>query len=279
MAETVNQHQQTTFTAPINGTTADASEVLNNDNTLRGKHNEHDSDAGIHVQSSTAAARPAAGVAGRKWFTTDTKRFYYDNGTSWVELDYAAEADTNVFTDVQTFTRTNGTDIAVQTRRAADASHRLKIDADGKLEWNDGAGGDAITLENLAAGGDSLQLAGASLLIPNGSIAAGESGGGGNSGAAVTLDLRNGNTFIYTLTANTAFTFSNDAYGHVFYLILIGDGSVRTPTWPAGVRWAGAAAPTFTSTANRADVVMFVRATAPGPQIRYYAARIMQNCG
>lgn len=90
MAGTVSQTQVSSFSTPTNGTTADADVVRGNDNTLRAKHNTHDADATIHVQSSVLASRPAAGTAGRFWVTTDSSvpRFWYDTGSTWAELDY-----------------------------------------------------------------------------------------------------------------------------------------------------------------------------------------------
>lgn len=92
MAETISQHQQSAFTTPINGANADASVVLSNDNTLRTAYNAHDADAGVHLQSSTAAGKPAASVAGRKWMTSDTLRIYYDSGSAWNEAGYIASS-------------------------------------------------------------------------------------------------------------------------------------------------------------------------------------------
>lgn len=86
MAETISQHQTTTFTTPVNNTLADASIVLGNDNTLVSNNNAHDADPGIHVQSSTLANRPAAGSLGRKWLTTDESQLYYDTGAAWVRI-------------------------------------------------------------------------------------------------------------------------------------------------------------------------------------------------
>ena len=85
MAETVGQHTIAAITAPVNGQPQDANVVRGNDNTIRVGHNSHDSDPGIHVQSSTYDARPAAGSAGRKWITQQDGRFelWYDDGSRW----------------------------------------------------------------------------------------------------------------------------------------------------------------------------------------------------
>jgi len=91
MAQTVAQHSVASFTSPVNGTSPiDANQVRGNDNTLRSGYNDHDADPGIHLQSSAAASRPAAGELGRKWLTTDTGsvRLYFDTGSAWAEVSY-----------------------------------------------------------------------------------------------------------------------------------------------------------------------------------------------
>ena len=60
MATTVGQNTIATITSPQNGDALDATVVVGNDNTIRTAFNSHDSDSGIHLQSSTLAARPAA---------------------------------------------------------------------------------------------------------------------------------------------------------------------------------------------------------------------------
>jgi hypothetical protein len=62
--------------------------VRGNDNSLRTAYVNHDADAGIHLQSSTFASRPAAGTAGRKWITTDagSYKIWFDDGTRWHEI-------------------------------------------------------------------------------------------------------------------------------------------------------------------------------------------------
>lgn len=89
---TVGSHQQAPFTTPLNATSpVDADEVRLNDNALQTTYNAHDSDATIHVQSSTLSLRPPAGTEGRLWFTSDTRRYYYDDGVSWLALTVSAD--------------------------------------------------------------------------------------------------------------------------------------------------------------------------------------------
>lgn len=87
----VGQNQVTTFTTPVNGTSPiDANQVRGNDNTIKTSYDAHDSDPSIHLQSSTAAARPVAATAGvgAKWIDNDTYRVYYSDGSAWHEVAY-----------------------------------------------------------------------------------------------------------------------------------------------------------------------------------------------
>jgi len=102
MSTTVGSHAVVTFTTPINGAALDATVVRGNINTLRTAYVAHDADTGIHVQSSLLIDRPAPGLAGRKWMTTDigAVRLWSDNGSSWEEIDYAREDGPVQFTDL-----------------------------------------------------------------------------------------------------------------------------------------------------------------------------------
>lgn len=102
MSELVGSHPVSTITTPSNGDPLDANVVRNNDNTIRAAYVSHDADPGIHVQSSDLANRPVAGVAGRKWMTTDTGsvKLWYDNGSSWEEIAYVPAGGAATFTDL-----------------------------------------------------------------------------------------------------------------------------------------------------------------------------------
>lgn len=94
----IGQNQQTSFANPQNGQAPDADVIRNNDNALVAKHNAHDADATIHVQTGTLASRPAAGTAGAVYID-ENKRIYVDNGSVWGEVPYARldAAGTNAF--------------------------------------------------------------------------------------------------------------------------------------------------------------------------------------
>lgn len=123
MAGTIGQYQQGAFATPVNGTTADASVVLSNDNTIRSKHNSHDNDPTIHVQSSVLASRPAAATAQRIWVTSDGLRAYIDTGAAWSEFDYlcktAGGTVTGALTSVGGIALTGASGIAVGASKGA----------------------------------------------------------------------------------------------------------------------------------------------------------------
>ena len=88
---TVSNHQLSTFTTPVNGTSPiDANQVKGNDNSIKTAYNAHDADTTIHLQSGAVATRPAASTAGQTWLATDSSAVYLwlDNGSTWVEANY-----------------------------------------------------------------------------------------------------------------------------------------------------------------------------------------------
>lgn len=88
MATTVGQYQVSTITDPADSSAMVASTMRSVSSSLRTGINSHDNESGLHLQSSVAGSRPAAGTAGRKWLDTDTLLVKYDNGSSWVDLAY-----------------------------------------------------------------------------------------------------------------------------------------------------------------------------------------------
>ena len=95
----IDQHQITTFSTPVNGTTPiDANQVRGNDNTIKTSYNAHDADPTIHLQDSSLGAMPAAGVVGRKWMTNDQYRIYYDDGAAWHEMSYLGKSGDSTLT-------------------------------------------------------------------------------------------------------------------------------------------------------------------------------------
>lgn len=87
------------------------------------------------------------------------------------------------------------------------------------------------------------------------------------SSGTLALNLNTAQVFLVSLDANvTTFTVSNtpaDSNTLVgFTLILTADGTARTITWPASIKWAGGTAPTLTSTNLKKDVLSFITTAA-----------------
>jgi len=86
---------------------------------------------------------------------------------------------------------------------------------------------------------------------------------GSISSGTLTLNLNDAQVFEVSLNANiTTLTISNiDATSNTvnaFTVIFMGDGTARTITWPAAVKWPNATAPTMTSTNGKKDVLSFL---------------------
>lgn len=80
----------------------------------------------------------------------------------------------------------------------------------------------------------------------------------GNSGAALTLNVANGNVQKLTLTAGCTITLTSPASGTMRSLTLLvfqdGTGS-HAITWPGSVKWGNAGAPVLTTTASKMDMI------------------------
>jgi hypothetical protein len=75
------------------------------------------------------------------------------------------------------------------------------------------------------------------------------------------LDLATYTVFEFTLTQNiTSITIANvPAAGIVasMMIVITGDGTARTVTWPVNFKWPSGTAPSITSTLNKKDVFVF----------------------
>lgn len=83
------------------------------------------------------------------------------------------------------------------------------------------------------------------------------------SSNTLTLNLSSGNLFTCSLNSNiTTLTISNPPSGSNtaigFSLIFTADGTARSVTWPASIKWPGGTAPTLTSTNNKRDFLSFL---------------------
>lgn len=81
-----------------------------------------------------------------------------------------------------------------------------------------------------------------------------------SDGATITFDLSLSNKHRVTLGGNRTLALSNPVGGQAFTIRLEQDGGgPRTVTWFSTIKWAGGAAPTLTTTANKADTFLFIR--------------------
>jgi len=272
MAQTVGQHGVAAFTNPSNGDPLNATVVKANDNTVRAAYVDHDSDSGIHVQSSVLASRPAAGTVGRKWLTTDTGsvKLWFDTGSAWEEISYLTSSSNLNASNLSSGTVPDARFPAVLPAVSGANLTNLPSSAAaaGTLTGTTLASNVVTssltslgTLTGLTVGGTAnfqdntvqrpkLQDYGETRTAPT------------ISSGSLTLNLENGNVFEVALNANiTTFTISNPpASGTAgsLTLKLTADGTARTITWGASVKWPGGTAPTLTSTNNKVDVLVFV---------------------
>ena len=232
MPTTVGSHSVSAFSSPSNGDALDASVVKGNDNTIRASYVAHDADPGIHVQSSLLAARPAAGTVGRKWMTTDSGsvKLWYDTGSVWEEIAAPAAAA--------------GTLTGATLASNVLASSLTSVGTLASLTM----GGQVAMADNILLR-PVIKDYGETRTTPTINV------------GTLTLNLENGNVFDVALNANiTTLTIQNpSATGTAcsFTLAFTADGTLRTVTWGASVKWAGGVAPTLTSTNGKVDIFVF----------------------
>lgn len=115
----IAQHQQTSFSNPQAGQSPiSAAVVRGNDNALVTKHNAHDADATVHVQTGLLSARPSAGTTGAMYMD-ENARLYRDDGATWGEIPYAQLAAAS---------NTLAGDLAVEGALAVDGTTALNDD-------------------------------------------------------------------------------------------------------------------------------------------------------
>lgn len=232
MPTTVGSHSVSAFSSPSNGDALDASVVKGNDNTIRASYVAHDADPGIHVQSSLLSARPAAGTVGRKWMTTDSGsvKLWYDTGSVWEEISAPAAAA--------------GTLTGATLASNVLASSLTSVGTLASLTM----GGQVAMADNILLR-PVIKDYGETRTTPTINV------------GTLTLNLENGNVFGVSLNANiTTLTIQNPSASGTacsFTLAFTADGTPRTVTWGASVKWAGGVAPTLTSTNGKVDIFVF----------------------
>lgn len=80
-----------------------------------------------------------------------------------------------------------------------------------------------------------------------------------DDGTTITFNIDQSAIHNVTLGGNRTLAIMGGKVGQVFVIRLLQDGGgSRTVTWFSTISWAGAAAPTLTTTANRADTFIFL---------------------
>jgi len=74
----------------------------------------------------------------------------------------------------------------------------------------------------------------------------------------ITVDWSRGTTQIVTLGGNRALTFLNGQGGKYILRLQQDSTGSRTVTWPSSVHWPGTNGPTLTTTAGKADYIVFI---------------------
>jgi cytoskeletal protein CcmA (bactofilin family) len=238
----IGQTQQTTFADPQAGQSPiSAAVVRGNDNALVAKHNAHDADATIHVQTGLLSARPAASVAGAMYLD-ENGRLYRDNGSAWAEVSYASlGASSNTFTG----------NVAVNGGLAVDGSTALATTGvTGNLTVTGDVSAATVTATGLTTG----TAAATSITVTGGQAVAAQHTLGNITGS-VTVDWNNGNAQRGVLTGNVTISFSNMIAGASYSLMLVQDGTGGRSITLSGVAWEGGVAPTFVTTAGRGSLV------------------------
>jgi hypothetical protein len=127
--------------------------------------------------------------------------------------------------------------------------------------WNQQVRDNGLVLKTSIANDGTLASTGGILTTPEMKAAKETKTAPTISSNTLTLDYSTGTNFAVALNANiTTLTISNlpaSGKAGAFTVAFTADGTARTITWPAAVKWPGAAAPTPTSTNNKVDVYTF----------------------
>ena len=193
---------------------------------------------GIFIVSETAPSSPTEGTV---WFNCVTGRefIWYDNywvesGTSWVSIGSQG----------------------LQGLQGPQSSLSIANASDNRVLTSDGTSSGINAEANLTFTGSLMTVTG-NLQVTGQAWSTIDSNG--NASGTIGVDFNTSNVQTYTLTGDVTFTFSNPNPGAT-YIIIVKQSAAGSNTvgWPLTVKWAGASAPTQTTTANRYDVYTFV---------------------
>ena len=96
------------------------------------------------------------------------------------------------------------------------------------------------------AGGGVAAVAGTDFVAPSTALTRLTAATVTVSGATPNINWASSQKFKITLSANATFTFSNDTDGYDILIAITNTASNYTVTWPAGIKWTAATAPTQT---------------------------------
>ena len=196
-------------------------------------------------------------------FTSGSKSWIW-NGTSWAGNNNAGFVGSQGYAGSLGYSGSIG--YTGSTPAIGGANTQVQFNSSGSLggssslTWN----GTTLTAGNISSSG-TLAVTGATTqtgVLNLNSVMVEAYSNVSISTNTLTLNLSTAGIFNVTLNANiTTLTLSSYPSGAgqaaSFILMLTGDGTARTITWPASFRWPGATAPTPTSTLNQRDVYAF----------------------
>lgn len=214
----------------------------------------------LRTRQDTAAAFTSANTVlatGEIGFETNTGKFKIGNGPAWTALPYAVPDLTianNTFSGTNTFS--GGVTVSGSLTSNATTTLTGTVNCNTTLALN----GNLVTAAKIQAYTETANAP----TISSGNL---------------TLNLSLANVFgPITLNANvTNLTISNppaNGTAGSFTVLLKGNGTAFSVTWPASVLWAANSPPTLTTTANKTDVFTFV--TVDGGT-NYYGFKAGQN--
>lgn len=224
--------------------------------------------AAIYFQHGLRSAQPAATAVniGTLYFVTDENLTERSDGTVWETFSDAGSIANDTVTNAKLANMATTTIKGRTTAGTGDPEDLTASQARTVLGLNTtdapqfgrmGIGTAADANSKLKIGGDYWSP----------TVAA------GSSGTSKTLDWRDGNTQLLTLTGNCTLTLSNPQDGARYLICLKQDGTgSRTVTWPSSVKWPAGAAPTLTTGAGLVDVIALVWFASLGASGNYIAA-------